>query len=126
MGTASPGGCWILAFFQPDFTRLSRHEPGIWGLMPMSAGFRQALRQPQEPRERNMSFSITTVGFRYAMPTTAAHSGPARWLRLMLRAIQTRRALAAMDDRMLSDIGVSRRDALREARRAPWKLTPPA
>jgi uncharacterized protein YjiS (DUF1127 family) len=31
-----------------------------------------------------------------------------------------------MDDRMLKDIGVSRSDALEEAARAPWDLTPNA
>jgi uncharacterized protein YjiS (DUF1127 family) len=40
----------------------------------------------------------------------------------MLRAVATRRDLAAMDDRMLSDIGLSRVDALREAERLPWDL----
>jgi uncharacterized protein YjiS (DUF1127 family) len=40
----------------------------------------------------------------------------------MLRAIQTRRQLAQMDDRMLRDIGLSRADALAEAGRAPWDL----
>lgn len=43
-------------------------------------------------------------------------------LRLMLRAIATRRQLAAMDDRMLQDIGISRADALREADRLPWDV----
>lgn len=42
--------------------------------------------------------------------------------RLMLRAIATRRQLAAMDDRMLQDIGISRADALREADRLPWDV----
>jgi uncharacterized protein YjiS (DUF1127 family) len=42
----------------------------------------------------------------------------------MLRAIWTRRQLAEMDDRMLRDIGISRVDALQEADRLPWDLTP--
>jgi uncharacterized protein YjiS (DUF1127 family) len=46
--------------------------------------------------------------------------GLARALGRMARAIRTRRQLAAMDQRMLSDIGMSRLDALREAGRAPW------
>jgi uncharacterized protein YjiS (DUF1127 family) len=41
---------------------------------------------------------------------------------LMVRAIVTRRQLAAMDDRMLRDIGISRADALREADRLPWDV----
>jgi uncharacterized protein YjiS (DUF1127 family) len=40
----------------------------------------------------------------------------------MLRAVQTRRQLAQMDDRMLRDIGISRTDAMAEAGRAPWDL----
>jgi uncharacterized protein YjiS (DUF1127 family) len=43
-------------------------------------------------------------------------------LAAMLRAVQTRRQLAQMDDRMLRDIGISRADALMEAGRAPWDL----
>jgi uncharacterized protein YjiS (DUF1127 family) len=74
-----------------------------------------------------MSLSITTAGFRSSAPATGAgHPGLAGRFRLMLRAMQTRRQLASMEDRMLSDIGVSREDALREARRAPWNLAPPA
>ncbi|MBW8269429.1 DUF1127 domain-containing protein [Caldovatus sp. SYSU G05006] len=42
----------------------------------------------------------------------------------MLRAIESRRQLAAMDDRMLSDIGLSRADALHEADRRSWDLAP--
>jgi uncharacterized protein YjiS (DUF1127 family) len=45
------------------------------------------------------------------------------WLATMLRAIETRRELARMDDRMLKDIGVSRADAEREATRAPWDVS---
>lgn len=40
------------------------------------------------------------------------------------RAVSTRRELAAMDDRMLADIGISRADAHAEAQRAPWDVTP--
>ncbi len=47
------------------------------------------------------------------------------WLRHVLQAIETRRQLLEMDRRMLSDIGVSRTEALEEAARAPWDLTPP-
>jgi uncharacterized protein YjiS (DUF1127 family) len=45
------------------------------------------------------------------------------WLARALRAIETRRQLAAMDDRMLADIGISRTDALREADRRPWDFS---
>lgn len=40
------------------------------------------------------------------------------------RAFESRRHLAAMDDRMLSDIGISRLDALAEAGRRPWDVMP--
>lgn len=46
------------------------------------------------------------------------------WMTQALRAIATRRQLAAMDDRMLADIGISRAEALEEAGRAPWDLMP--
>jgi uncharacterized protein YjiS (DUF1127 family) len=44
------------------------------------------------------------------------------WLAAALHAIEGRRRLAEMDDRMLKDIGVSRSEALEEASRAPWDL----
>ncbi|MEN0076440.1 MAG: DUF1127 domain-containing protein [Paracraurococcus sp.] len=54
----------------------------------------------------------------------AAPKAPRLSLRGMWRALQTRRQLAEMDDRMLRDIGISRVDALREADRLPWDLIP--
>lgn len=42
----------------------------------------------------------------------------------MRRMIQGRRAIAQMDARMLADIGISRADALEEARRKPWDAGP--
>ncbi|WP_439579758.1 DUF1127 domain-containing protein [Elioraea sp.] len=42
----------------------------------------------------------------------------------MLRAMRTRRQLAGLDDRMLADLAISRADAMREARRAPWDTAP--
>lgn len=42
----------------------------------------------------------------------------------MVRAHQTRRMLAEMDDRMLADIGVSRGDASVEAARLAWDTAP--
>lgn len=60
---------------------------------------------------------------------TAAAIGQAAaaWLgalRAALRVASTRRALAEMDDRMLADIGLTRAEALREAGRRPWDLSP--
>lgn len=43
-------------------------------------------------------------------------------LQEMLRARTTRRMLREMDDRLLSDIGVGRGDALDEASRPMWDL----
>jgi len=45
-------------------------------------------------------------------------------LRRCAQAIRSRRQLAELDDRLLSDIGISRAEALEEASRAPWSLTP--
>jgi len=45
-------------------------------------------------------------------------------LRAILQAAASRRELAQMDERMLRDIGVGRSEALAEAERAPWDLTP--
>jgi uncharacterized protein YjiS (DUF1127 family) len=47
------------------------------------------------------------------------------WLRRALQAIESRHHLTEMDRRMLADIGLSRSEALEEARRAPWDLAPP-
>lgn len=44
--------------------------------------------------------------------------------RLVRQARRTRRELAQMDDRMLSDIGIGRADAYEEARRASWDTGP--
>lgn len=40
----------------------------------------------------------------------------------MRRAHRTRKLLAEMDDRLLSDIGIGRGEALMEASRAPWDV----
>jgi len=64
------------------------------------------------------SLSLAQLG--HAAPAMAPRPG----LRAIWRAIQTRRQLAEMDDRMLRDIGISRLDALQEAERAPWDLAP--
>lgn len=42
----------------------------------------------------------------------------------MLKARATRRMLRELDDRQLADIGVGRGDALHEALRPMWDLTP--
>jgi uncharacterized protein YjiS (DUF1127 family) len=41
------------------------------------------------------------------------------WIGAMFEARRTRRVLAELDPRLLDDIGISRLDALREARRRP-------
>lgn len=64
-----------------------------------------------------------------ASPALPARTGTsAGWLALlrrMLQVIESRRHLPEMDRRMLADIGLSRSEALEEARRAPWDLAPP-
>jgi uncharacterized protein YjiS (DUF1127 family) len=45
-------------------------------------------------------------------------------LRLALAARAQRRALARADDRLLDDIGISRDQALAEARRPVWDVPP--
>lgn len=57
------------------------------------------------------------------------HGGRARlrdlavvWTRIA-QIMATRRQLAEMDDRMLSDLGISRSDALAEADRLPWDFS---
>lgn len=42
-----------------------------------------------------------------------------------LRTVLTRRALGELDDRALADIGLSRGEAEKEARRVPWDVEPP-
>jgi uncharacterized protein YjiS (DUF1127 family) len=49
------------------------------------------------------------------------------WLAMvarMVRAIEERRILATLDDRMLADIGANRLEAEREMARAPWDISP--
>jgi uncharacterized protein YjiS (DUF1127 family) len=46
-------------------------------------------------------------------------------LRAITHAIEGRRALARMDARMLSDIGISSCQAAHEINRKPWDITPP-
>ena len=49
------------------------------------------------------------------------------WLAMvarMVRAIEERRILSTLDDRMLADIGVNRLEAEREMGRAPWDIAP--
>ena len=61
---------------------------------------------------------------------SAAPAAPAKrggwlaWLTRTLRAIETRRHLTEMDDRMLKDIGITRMDARIEANRSPWDIAP--
>ncbi|WP_338661680.1 DUF1127 domain-containing protein [Pararoseomonas sp. SCSIO 73927] len=59
--------------------------------------------------------------------TSARRVPAAGWLAFvarMVRAIEERRILATLDDRMLADVGLNRLDAEREAARAPWDIQP--
>ena len=66
--------------------------------------------------------SCTALSRPMARPAPRPSSNWLAWLGAVLHAIETRRRLAEMDDRMLKDIGISRADALEEAGRAPWDL----
>ncbi|WP_424137419.1 DUF1127 domain-containing protein [Roseomonas chloroacetimidivorans] len=62
----------------------------------------------------------------FAREAAATRRVPAfGWLAMlerMVRVIEERRLLATLDDRMLSDIGINRLEAEREAARAPWDI----
>ena len=66
----------------------------------------------------------STLSFGLLARPAPAPKAPRLGFWAMFRALQTRRQLAEMDDRMLRDIGISRVDALQEADRLPWDLTP--
>jgi uncharacterized protein YjiS (DUF1127 family) len=66
----------------------------------------------------------STLSFGLLARATSTPKSPHLGFWTMFRALQTRRQLAEMDDRMLRDIGISRVDALQEADRLPWDLTP--
>ena len=66
----------------------------------------------------------STLSFGLLARSAPARKAPRPGVWAMVRALQTRRQLAEMDDRMLRDIGISRVDALHEADRLPWDLTP--
>ena len=53
----------------------------------------------------------STLSFGLLARTAPAPKAPRLGFRAMFRALQTRRQLAEMDDRMLRDIGISRVDA---------------
>ena len=44
------------------------------------------------------------------------------WRRACAEAARQRRALAALDDRLLDDVGLTREESEREAARPPWDL----
>lgn len=69
---------------------------------------------------------FTVGGFRSAHRPSLrrAIADAALVLHKMMRARATRRMLSEMDDRLLSDIGVGRGDAVHEARRPMWDLAP--
>jgi uncharacterized protein YjiS (DUF1127 family) len=59
---------------------------------------------------------------RRRMPFRLSWHRAVQTVRVSLRTIMTRRGLAEMDARMLSDIGVSRADAARECSRTFWDV----
>ncbi len=67
-------------------------------------------------------FSIGRLGTSSRPSLGRVVAGSVAVLREMLRARATRRLLREMDDRLLSDIGVGRGDAMDEASRPMWDL----
>ncbi|GIX09841.1 DUF1127 domain-containing protein [Elioraea sp.] len=69
--------------------------------------------------------SARTVS-RPALARPALPSLPSLWdgLRRAWVAHRTRRQLLDVDEHLLHDLGLSRADVWREARRAPWDLAP--
>ncbi len=45
-------------------------------------------------------------------------------IRRMFQIVESRQDLQELDERMLRDVGITRQEALAEANRAPWDLTP--
>lgn len=63
---------------------------------------------------------ISETNSRAALKRPAQRLEWARWLSLCLTRSTERRALKALDDVQLKDIGLSRADVSRECRRWPW------
>ena len=70
---------------------------------------------------RTLPLSSAATGVSAAQ---AKRGGWLAWMARCLQAIETRRHLAEMDDRMLRDIGITRLDARMEAARSPWDHGP--
>lgn len=68
---------------------------------------------------RSISFSFPSLA-----PIGTLLRGFARTVVAAARIVQTRRCLLEMDARMLKDIGITHGQAIEEARRAPWDLSP--
>lgn len=66
--------------------------------------------------------SIHTADHWHWQGTRPAGAAFLHRLRCAWQVVSTRHVLAEMDDRMLSDIGISRAEAQLEANRAPWDV----
>ena len=72
-------------------------------------------------------FSVRSAFARPSGRVSGPAGRPDGWLaslRGVLRTVETRQHLAGLDEHMLRDIGMTRRDALAELRRAPWDIAP--
>lgn len=58
---------------------------------------------------------------RNRLPTVGGH-GPVTWMSAMFGTWRQRHALDQLDDHMLEDIGLTRRDAHTEAHRPIWDV----
>jgi uncharacterized protein YjiS (DUF1127 family) len=84
------------------------------------------LEECKNRKETAMSaspFRAPTFFGRLLAPASRPQSALGR-LRLWNRLHRQRRSLAELDDAMLRDIGVTRAEALAEARRSPWDVPP--
>jgi uncharacterized protein YjiS (DUF1127 family) len=72
------------------------------------------------PASRRRTPNTRIIRMRFARLLRLAASLPLAWARWNERHRQ-RQALAELDDRMLDDIGVTRRQAEREYGRPPWR-----
>ena len=71
---------------------------------------------------RSAALSPAAIGIRRDRAREPGAVQWTAWFTRMLSAVESRRRLASMDDRMLADIGITRVEALREAARPPWDL----
>jgi len=71
-----------------------------------------------------MQAASRTTPTRLTLTLRPARRGLFARLAAMRTAARTRRALDTLDDHVLRDIGITREEAMREARRPAWDVPP--